>query len=237
MRRILILLESQEFALALRDALGHRYHVTLCDGSNALRMLQELRPDAFVLDLELPGTDGLLLLEDAEKLRPPVILGVTSLITPYLGQAAKVLNIGHILLKPFPIRTVTARIDDMLRKLEEPAVEDLQETIAFELRLLNFPTRPRGYLQLLVSIQLHMQDPEQSYKYELYPATAAICGADNGEQVERNIRTLLTKAWENRNESAWNTIFPGQIKCPTNTEFISRISEIVQSKITGYTKQ
>lgn len=43
-----------------------------CDGIEALRMLEELRPDAAVLDLAMPGLDGAGVLRELRALRLPV---------------------------------------------------------------------------------------------------------------------------------------------------------------------
>ena len=228
MRRVLLLLESKELAAALESALRQDFQVTICDGSSALSLLQELRPDALVLDMELPGTDGLLLLEDAGPLRPPVILGVTTHISAYMGQAAQDLNIGFFLRKPFQVRSAASRITDMLRKLDVPAAPDPQQIAESHLRRLGIRPGPHGYRPLLVCIQLHAQDPEQSYTCELYPAAAKACGAGNGGQVERNIRTLLQNAWSVREDAAWKEYFPRHTKCPSNAEFISRLSEVLR---------
>lgn len=231
MDQVLLLLESKELAAALRDDLCGSYRVTLCDSSDAaLDLLRELRPDVLVIDLELRGRGGLLLLKDAGTLRPPIILALTTLISPYVGQSALELKVGCVLLKPCPVWAIRRHIDEMLRLRDVPAGEDPQAIVRFHLNRLNFDPNPVGFRQLYIAVHLYAQNPGQTFKYELYPAVAALSGADNGDQIERNVRNLIKKAWKGREEAVWEAYFPNQTKCPTNKEFIPRLAEVLMEQ-------
>lgn len=60
MKTILIADPSELFTEALSHALAPRFHVHIChNGVDALRLLQELRPDILILQLTLPYIDGI----------------------------------------------------------------------------------------------------------------------------------------------------------------------------------
>jgi len=92
--------------------------VTCCgDGSQALARWRECKPDVVLLDLSLPGRDGLELLSDAraEKLGTPVII-LTARGT--VGDRILGLNIGadDYLPKPFDLDELEARVRALARR-------------------------------------------------------------------------------------------------------------------------
>ena len=60
MQKVLIADGSEEFRQALADALRGIYHIrTSREGNEALALVMDYEPDILVLDLMLPGLDGL----------------------------------------------------------------------------------------------------------------------------------------------------------------------------------
>ena len=65
-RKLLIADGNEEFRRALAAELQGAYHVRCCDdGKEALSLLRSFAPDVLVLDLMLPGLDGISLLQSA----------------------------------------------------------------------------------------------------------------------------------------------------------------------------
>lgn len=92
--------------------------VQVCgDGLKALDMWQSLQPDAVVLDLSLPGRDGLQILADARAagLKTPVII-LTARGT--VGDRIIGLNTGadDYLPKPFDLDELEARLRALVRR-------------------------------------------------------------------------------------------------------------------------
>ncbi|MBB4842062.1 two-component system response regulator TctD [Paucibacter oligotrophus] len=92
--------------------------VSCCgDGAQALARWRECKPDVVLLDLSLPGRDGLELLSDAraEKLSTPVII-LTARGT--VGDRILGLNIGadDYLPKPFDLDELEARVRALARR-------------------------------------------------------------------------------------------------------------------------
>ena len=97
------------------------------DGSDAVRLAQEKRPDIILLDLMLPGLDGLsvckILQRDPLTARIPVIM-----LTAKGEEIDRIvgLEIGasDYILKPFSVREVMLRIKAVLRRHEARPVQD-----------------------------------------------------------------------------------------------------------------
>ncbi|MDO5154142.1 MAG: sporulation initiation factor Spo0A C-terminal domain-containing protein [Eubacteriales bacterium] len=227
MLTVLLVLESEDFRLALVDALQRDYHVIPCgDPETGMRLLKQ-RPDILVLDLLLPGMDGLTFLENTTTLHPPVILALTPQISPYIVQAVSDLGGGFVITKPCTIRAVTNRISDMLRKLEAPFQADPQTIIRDHLLALRLSISSDGFQQLRIGIPLFAQDKTQRLSKELYPAIAQRFGC-SAEAVERSIRDAINAAWLIRDESLWHSYFPNLAECPTNKVFIAQLAELLE---------
>lgn len=66
-------------------------------------MLDSLQPDGLIIDLRLPVTDGLTVLNEAAY-KPKYILAVTSITTEAVIQAALNAGVQEIIPIPFSIR-------------------------------------------------------------------------------------------------------------------------------------
>jgi DNA-binding response OmpR family regulator len=81
-------------------------------GSEARRQLEEFQPEVLVLDLRLPDTDGITLLQEIRGSHPSLPVIVT---TSYVSMEPliNVLDLGHsgYLVKPFDMEDLAARID------------------------------------------------------------------------------------------------------------------------------
>lgn len=111
--------ESLERALAL-----HGYEVTLAsDGMEALQAVQRAEPDAIVLDVMMPGVDGLAL---TRRLRQDAVEVPILMLTAKDAVPDRVegLDTGadDYLVKPFALEELLARLRVLLRRTE-PARE------------------------------------------------------------------------------------------------------------------
>jgi DNA-binding response OmpR family regulator len=102
------------------------------DGRQALNLVADRRPDLVVLDVMLPGADGL---EVMRRLRtaggsPPAVIMLTAKGEETDRVAGLRLGADDYVVKPFSPAELLARIDSVLRRVE-PAVEHA-ETIHFD---------------------------------------------------------------------------------------------------------
>lgn len=101
MRKILIA-TGEYFGSRLARELGGDYDVHLCsDGDTALRLLEQLRPEGLVLQLDL----GLEVLERAAY-RPPVILVITPLVSDIVLQELQKQGVAYIFTTPCKVSSV-----------------------------------------------------------------------------------------------------------------------------------
>ena len=84
-RRILIVEDEKHIAEGLRLNISLQGHDALIaeNGTSALRLWKEWNPDLIVLDIMLPGIDGLSVLQNIrledERLPRPIILGADAI--------------------------------------------------------------------------------------------------------------------------------------------------------------
>ncbi len=106
---------------------GEGFEPVFCsNGSEALRVFRESRPDIVLLDLMLPGKDGVDVcrLIRAESGTPIVMLTAKSdTVDVVVGLEA---GADDYIVKPFKPKELVARIRARIRRSEEPAIAGLQ---------------------------------------------------------------------------------------------------------------
>jgi DNA-binding response OmpR family regulator len=124
-----LVVDDDEFVTSVVErALRHEDYAvaTAGDGEEALRLLREWRPDAVVLDIVMPGVDGLALCRLARKERPD--LGIL-MLTARDASADQVAGLDagadDYLVKPFSIQVLAARLRAIFRR-REPAPSQLR---------------------------------------------------------------------------------------------------------------
>jgi DNA-binding response OmpR family regulator len=115
-RRVLIVEDEAALRLSYERHFNARYDLVFAStGAEAMTKLAEHRPDAAVLDMRLPDTNGVELLQRIRQLAPslPVIITTAYMsIEPQL----KVLDLPHsgYIVKPFRVEELGQRIDAVL---------------------------------------------------------------------------------------------------------------------------
>lgn len=234
--KLLIAEGTEDFRIALMDALRGAYRVRECgEGQQTLELMRSFKPDVMILDLMLPGLDGITLLQRAAgEGICPMVLATTSYHNDYVLDSLQQLGVGYVMVKPCDVRATIARLADLSQRIRQPVVTqpDPRTHISNLLLALGFATKLKGYNYLREAILLMAQDPDQSITKELYPAVAKICGADK-KRVERSARSAIEKAWDRGDAQLWRMYFAaegGNLHRPTNGEFIKRLADTLQLK-------
>ncbi len=230
--RLLIAEGTEELRLALADMLRGVYQIRTCaTGDQAQNLLHSFQPDVVVLDLMLPGLDGITLLQWAvEAGHRPAVLATTRLQSDYVLESLNRLGVGYLMVKPCDVRALAARVRDLSTRIHPPKSEipDVRAQVSNMLLALGISTKLRGYTYLREAVLLKAKDPGQSITKILYPEVAKICGCE-AIHVERSIRSAINTAWKNRDEQVWRLYFlpdgTGSIPRPTNGAFISRLAD------------
>lgn len=100
------------------DRAGYR-HRSAFNGNDALRFVREQRPDLLVLDIMMPGLDGLTVCREIRRIDDiPIIL-----LTARGEEVDRILGLelgaDDYIVKPFSPREVVARIKAVLRRIGE----------------------------------------------------------------------------------------------------------------------
>lgn len=243
-RKLLIAESSEEFRVALAETLTGEYHVCTCaDGLQTLRKIRSFQPDILILDLMLPGIDGLTLLQTAKEEGPlPAVLAQSRYISEYVLEALGEMGIQYVMRKPCTLRAVVARIRDMDRSAYRragillPQTEGIVDTdpgstVTNILLSLGFKTSHDGYKYIREAVLLMDKMPDQRVTKELYPAVAEQFGCSGGN-VERSGRTAIQYAFRNGDPQIWRLYFradaDGALRKPTNGAFITRIAAVLR---------
>lgn len=224
MLKLLIADMSREFTDVVAREFRDSFTVQAChDGTTALALLQQERPDILVLNLTLPFKDGLTVLQET-PFRPRVIVAISTLAPEYVQH--RVLGLGIQLLLVMPtVSSLRLRIMDILADTENKA--DPSHQVAAHLRALGFRTHRDGYRQLCVGVPLFAQNPRMLLSKELYPAIGALFRLPDCRTVEHSIRKAITDAWLRREPAIWEKYFPGAKKPPNNKAFLCRMIEMI----------
>src|SRR4249920_685427 len=121
MTKILIIDDEQGIRDLLDTLLRRKgYDVVVAEnGREGLKVFRRERPDVVVLDLMMPGMDGLTVLQELRTLDPtkPVII-LTGAGTPEAEQQARALGVTEFVEKEFSLHRLG---DSLKRLLNDPA--------------------------------------------------------------------------------------------------------------------
>ena len=120
MAKILVIDDEQGIRDLLHQLLRRKGHdVVLAEsGQNGLEFFRRYRPDVIVLDLKMPGMDGLTVLQQVRSLNPqqPVII-LTGAATPETEQQVRALGVTEFVEKEFSLHLLG---DSLKRLLDDP---------------------------------------------------------------------------------------------------------------------
>ena len=130
-RRLLVAEDDRSVCDLIRAYLqmaGHEVMIAR-DGAEALEKARSVRPDAMVLDINLPQIDGFTVLERmaaTPSLRPPVLVLTARHAAADVRRAVS-LGARDFLAKPFTEAQLVARVTRLLRT---PAQADAARTVS-----------------------------------------------------------------------------------------------------------
>jgi two-component system phosphate regulon response regulator PhoB len=145
------------------------------DGPSALRLVRQHAPDVVILDLMLPGVDGLdvcrALRREPATAHLPIIM-----LTARAEEVDRVLGLelgaDDYVVKPFSPRELVARIKAVLRRTHEPAVrpalrigslevDEAQHRVAIGGGVVNLTAKEFGLLSALLRAKGRVLSREQ----------------------------------------------------------------------------
>ena len=117
-RRVLIVEDDEKSRRLLRDVLAfHGYAVSESEsGEHALALAREARPDAALLDIQLPGLNGFELLEALRGLPGPplTVVAVTASVMEHDRKRILAAGFDAYVAKPVNIRQLVELLKERL---------------------------------------------------------------------------------------------------------------------------
>ncbi|MEM6300254.1 MAG: response regulator [Pseudomonadota bacterium] len=116
--RILIVEDEEKIAFVLRDylrAAGYETDV-LHEGTNVVRLVRDTPPDLLMLDLMLPGMDGITICKEVRQFSDLPIVMVTAKVDEIDRLIGLELGADDYICKPFNGREVAVRVRNILRR-------------------------------------------------------------------------------------------------------------------------
>lgn len=210
----------------------------------AIRILQTNEIDAMILDLELPGGSGVLLLEELQKLHihKPFIAVVTNVVSKPIYHTIRKLGADYICAKgesgfslnvPISIIEISAPYqrnaesssiikDEITRQTR---IDIYKRRIEDELLRLGFSFKLKGtvYCKKAIFYILMSEKDNLSATKDIYPYVAKECKT-NVKNVERSIRAVIEKVWKEQDIRKIKEEYPYDCNIetgrPTNTDFL-----------------
>lgn len=228
-KRLLIADSSVAFSCALSERLAGIFELRLCtDGLRAREQLDEFCPDVLVVDLTLPGLDGMSVLKAAgAKEKRPAMLALTRFSSPYIENALGDLGVDYLMYKPCDMTALTERIFDLSGSNAAEPVLFTDTAVGNMLMALGITVSRKGYVCVVDALELMRDNRGMSMTKELYPMIAKRqrCSAAS---VERAIRGAVETAWLKRDEKIWRMYFTpcraGFVPKPTNAVFLRTLA-------------
>jgi DNA-binding response OmpR family regulator len=124
---VLVVDDEEAIAEAVRARLqSEGYFVVVAhDGPDAIRAHAEHRPDLVVLDLMLPGMDGIEVCKAIQRTRWTPVLMLTARTEEADKVAGFAVGADDYLTKPFSLRELAARVKAILRRMER--IDELRQ--------------------------------------------------------------------------------------------------------------
>ena len=229
---------------ALQRADGFRVVGTAGDGEQAIRMIEEKKPDILVLDLMLAKKDGISVLKAIANMEhKPITLATSAFLTEYVSTAAANLGVRYLMLKPCDMAALVERMEEIRggeslrypvqRRNDKVSIETLVTNIIHE---IGVPAHIKGYQYLREAIIIAVNDMDviNAITKVLYPEVAKTFGT-TPSRVERAIRHAIEVAWDRGDLDTLQKFFGYTVSNtkgkPTNSEFIALIADKLQLQL------
>ena len=233
---------AQSLQTMLIRAKQFRVLPILLDGRELLERYMEERTDVLLIDLELPGIDGLEILEaicSLPLLRRPQLFVMagegTSSVLERMGD-----EIAYCYLKPLDPRKVAAELFALTRgeaPVGRPDYGYMAYLVTRTLFSLGVPPHLQGYHLLREAIMLVncAEHPSRlSVMKDIYPAAARLCGT-SVSMAEHAMRHAIECAWMRADINTIQTFFGYTVEAhrdtPSNSAFIYMVADRVRMRM------
>lgn len=258
---VLICDDNTELAYVLKEYLNSMPDFDVAgvanDGLEALEMLKTHNPDIVILDIIMPGVDGIGVLEKLEMLqlpKKPAFIMISAIGQDKFIQRAITLGAEYYIVKPFDVQILAARIREVhkerismhvVKKNEPPKQEQVpilntkkkantEAEVTNLISKIGIPPHLAGYQYIREAVLIVLNDESKTFNSitkVLYPSVAEKFKT-TPQKVERAIRTAIESAYTRGTQDSMDFLFGYTINFskgkPTNSEFIAMVADKVR---------
>lgn len=224
---------------------------TAKNGEEMCRLIEKRTPDVVLLDLVMPGLDGLTVMErvanNAGLRSVPRFIVMSAVNNENITSNAFRMGASYYILKPFDEGMLINRVKQLGRdedrerntvysvpeRHREQSGRNLEEQVTDIIHEIGVPAHIKGYQYLRDAILMCIEDMEMlNYITKiLYPAIAKKYQT-TPSRVERAIRHAIEVAWSRGEIGVIESIFGYTVNRgkgkPTNSEFIALIADKIR---------
>ena len=236
--KILIADDNSEFAKTLTSHIEKEEDMEVVgqarDGNEAVKMIENVKPDIALLDVIMPHLDGLGVLEKTSELnisKKPTCIMLSAVGQDKITQRALELGANYYVVKPFDINLLIKRIKEIksykvspfkigtpAREIKAPYIDirekrgsdkdNLEALVTNVIHEVGVPAHIKGYQYLREAIMMVINDIEviNQITKQLYPEIARKFNT-TPSRVERAIRHAIEVAWGRGQTDVVESIF------------------------------
>ena len=234
--KVVLLDGNEESRLLLGEYLQRSEGVVLSesigDGGRLLQVMEKMKPDVVVMDVILPGADGMALLRQAAKSAKVIV--ISAFYSDRMISDAQQMGAWYFMPKPVNPDTLLSHVRRAVQP-EEPALRQptLESAVTTIIHDVGVPAHIKGYQYVREAIILAVEDIDiiNAVTKALYPAVAKHFGT-TPSRVERAIRHAIEVAWDRGDLETLQRYFGYTVNSakgkPTNSEFIAMIADRIR---------
>ena len=236
--KILLADNSEEFRLLLRRTLEETGEFQIVgdtgNGDEAWELIQKTKPDIVVMDMILPGLDGMGLLQRIPKSIRCIVL--SAFCSQGLVQDVMRMGAWYFIPKPAHMDSLLDRIRQAAQDSGTLSLPTLEAEVTAILHEVGVPAHIKGYQYVREAIILTVQNMDviNAVTKVLYPEVAKRFHT-TPSRVERAIRHAIEVAWDRGDLETLQRFFGYTVSNtkgkPTNSEFIALIADKLQLQL------
>jgi two-component system response regulator (stage 0 sporulation protein A) len=229
MHKLLIADGTGNFAKPVMQQLKSEYSILICtDDQQVLSQIMQFDPDILLLDLQLPGADGVAVLRAIRSagIRTRVI-AITPLSSQHILNELALLDVSSVHLttsRPNAIVNTIHQISDRIDHGEEVPCWDPAIEADKMLLDLGFCMGRGRYTVIHAAVLYVYRNPDCFMTKCLYPDLASIFHTSI-TQIEKAIRDAIKYAWLQGASGLWKLYLHQNSgvtnKCPSNEVFLA----------------
>ncbi|MEK4301577.1 response regulator transcription factor [Oceanobacillus sp. FSL W8-0428] len=177
LKKILVIEDDVDLAKMMENYLNREnYDVLICQqGDRALHVVKQYQPHMVLLDLMLPGLDGLEILKQVRAFSVVPVIIISAKETEVDRVLGLKIGSDDYITKPFSIKELVARVEALFRRFEYASLPSASsEIIAFDDIIIDLSSRNVTKGGALVNLTMKefdllvflAQSPNQAFRKE-----------------------------------------------------------------------